>query len=64
MLWGYKCVGKEMTIVTVDEIFISNVKPQFFVSKASPSDSWDKEATIGSLFQQCAELNKELELMA
>ncbi len=34
-----KCAGKGMAIVTVDEIFISNVKPQFsFVSKESPSD--------------------------
>jgi hypothetical protein len=49
--------------VTVDEIFISNLKPPFFVSKAPPSDSWDNKATVGSLFQQCAELNKELELM-
>jgi hypothetical protein len=44
--------------VTVYERFISNVSPPFsFVSKTSLSDSWDKEATIGSLFQQCAELN-------
>ncbi len=62
--WGYKCAGKGLAIVAVDEIFISNVKPEFsFVSKASPSDSWDKEATVGSLFQQRAELNTELELM-
>jgi hypothetical protein len=41
--WGYKYVGKGMAIVTVDEIFISNVKPQFsFFSKASSSDSWDR----------------------
>ncbi len=64
MASGRKNVGKGMAIVTVDEIFISNVKPQFlFVSEASPSDSWDKEATTGSLFQQCLELNKDLELM-
>jgi hypothetical protein len=30
--WGDKCIGKGRDIVTVDEIFISNVKPPFFVS--------------------------------
>ncbi len=44
---GDKCVGKGRSIVTVDEIFISTVKPPFsFVSKTSPSDSWGKEANL------------------
>ncbi len=62
--WGDKYVGKGRAIVTVEEFFVSNVKPPFsFVYKTSPSDSWSKEATIGSLFQQNAELKKEMELM-
>ena len=46
--WGDKCIGKGRAIVAVDVIFISNVKPPLsFVSKTSPTDSWDKEAIIG-----------------
>ena len=40
--------GKGRAIVAFGVISISNVKPLLsFVSKTSPSDSWDKEATIG-----------------
>ncbi len=50
--WCDKCFRKGRAIVTVYESFISNINPPFsFVSKTSISDSWDKEATIGSLFQ-------------
>ena len=48
--WGDKCIGKGRAIVAVDVIFISNVKPPLsFVSKTSPSDSWDKKLSLGEL---------------
>jgi hypothetical protein len=62
--WGVKCVGKGRAVVKIDEVLIANVKPPFYyVSASDPSDSWDKDTTIGSLFEQCAQLNKELEIM-
>jgi hypothetical protein len=47
--WGDKCIRKERAIVEVD-VFISNLKPPLsFVSKTSPSDSWDKKLSLGEL---------------
>jgi len=62
--WGDKCVGKGRAIIKVDEVLIANIKPPFlFVSKSSPSESWDKDSTMGSLFKQYSQSNKDLEIM-
>ncbi len=48
--WGYKWVGKGMATVTVDEIFISNVKPQFLFPRHLHQIHGTKKLQLGLYF--------------